>query len=1008
MLVSPTPANEAARLQCLQTFDILDSSAEQSYDEITALASSICQAPIALITFVDAERQWFKSKIGLQNSQTPRDLSFCSHAIHRDELLVVPDALADERFADNPSVIGEPHIRFYAGAPLVSADGYALGTLCVIDRVPRTLNSGQTEALLALSHQVVRLLEMRKFLNDAVQQKSLLRNIIDTIPHVVFWKDRSSRFMGCNRAFAKTAGLASPDDVVGKTDYDLPWKREESDSFREADRRLMADGNPLLDIEETLLTADGSQTHILTSKLPVRDAVGKVTGVLGIYMDVTERLMAEDQFRAVFQSAGVGIALKDAAGRIVTPNIAFQKMIGDEETLNGKCFADITHPDDRDSSQKMFGRLLAGELSSYQIDKRYIGKDGRVIWATATVSRLKSAGTTGPVAVALIQDITERKHAEQAMIESERFASATVDALTAQIAILDADGTIIAVNRAWREFADANAVGDDVSKDFKTVAEGVNYLQATESATGPCAGDAAAVAAGIRSVLRGERETFSLEYPCHSPTEQRWFVARVSRFAGDGPTRVVVAHEDVTVRRLAEERLRHDSLHDALTGLPNRLLFHDRVGRCLQRAKRDPGYHFAVLFLDLDRFKIVNDSLGHAAGDKLLTTVAERLSACLREVDSVTRPNADTGDALEPVVARMGGDEFTILLDGLREPGDVARVAERILKAVCRPVEFTGQQIMTTVSIGIVAGGSHYASYEEVLRDADVSMYKAKEAGKNRYVIFDQTLHVKAVERLQLESDLGRAIERKELLLHYQPIVSLETRELIGFEALVRWNRAGQLVSPANFIPIAEETGFIAKIGRWVIGEACAQLATWDKLYEQRTPFSISINVSRRQLDDPALISHIVDTLYETGVEASRLKLEITESVIMEDDHAAKETLLQLKQLGVRLSMDDFGTGYSSLSCLHMFPIDELKIDRSFIANMHGRRDSAEVVTAILTLAHNLGIKVVAEGLETSEQVAMLQRLKCDYAQGYFFAKPLTPTLAGELLESNLVEAAVA
>ncbi len=313
---------------------------------------------------------------------------------------------------------------------------------------------------------------------------------------------------------------------------------------------------------------------------------------------------------------------------------------------------------------------------------------------------------------------------------------------------------------------------------------------------------------GIRAVLRGERDSFQLEYAAHSPTRQRWFVAHVSRFSGEGPTRIVVAHEDVTDRRVAEDRLRHDSLHDALTGLPNRLLFRDRVGRCLERAKRDPSYHFAVLYLDLDRFKIVNDSLGHAAGDTLLTTVAARLLSCVRSADSVLCPSLVQHDAnAQPVVARMGGDEFTVLLDGLRDSRDAVIAAERILSAVCRPVEFAGQEIATTVSIGIVVGGPHYASDAEVLRDADVAMYKAKGAGKNQYVIFDESLHAEAVARLRLESDLRRAVERDELVMRYQPILSLQTRELIGFEALLRWHRDGRLVDPLEFIPSPRRPG---------------------------------------------------------------------------------------------------------------------------------------------------------------------------------------------------------
>jgi diguanylate cyclase (GGDEF)-like protein/PAS domain S-box-containing protein len=404
------------------------------------------------------------------------------------------------------------------------------------------------------------------------------------------------------------------------------------------------------------------------------------------------------------------------------------------------------------------------------------------------------------------------------------------------------------------------------------------------------------------------------------------------RDAGGKPVRMIGAVSDITARKEAEERLRHDSLHDALTGLPNRALFRERIERCLERSRVDERFKFAVLFLDLDRFKVVNDSLGHAAGDVLLTTVAERL----REgVQSAQHPAGDGGGAAfeAHTVARMGGDEFTVLLEGITEAGAAVSVAECVLRGLTLPVYFGGQEIFTGGSIGVVSDGSGYASAKDLLRDADVAMYHAKNAGRGTYVVFTGGMHQAAVARLKLESDLRRAVERNELLLYYQPIVSLDTREVLGFEALVRWRRDGNMVSPGEFIPVAEDTGLIVPIGDWVLREACRQVRLWRDRFPRLPGLFVSVNLSRKQLADRGVVDRVRDAIGEAGIPADCIKLEITESALMEDADAALPLLAQIQALGVRLQMDDFGTGYSSLGCLHRFPLQGLKIDRSFVAN---------------------------------------------------------------------------
>ncbi len=443
-------------------------------------------------------------------------------------------------------------------------------------------------------------------------------------------------------------------------------------------------------------------------------------------------------------------------------------------------------------------------------------------------------------------------------------------------------------------------------------------------------------------------------------------------------------------------KLQHDARHDALTGLPNRSFMSERVQLCLQRAKRDPALHFAMLFLDLDRFKLINDSLGHNVGDKLLQVVAERLARTVRDTDAVAREGS------ENTLARLGGDEFTVLLENLRDTSDAARVAQRIEDELSKPSQVDGHEIVTTVSIGIAPGHSNYVRAEDLLRDADAAMYRAKTSGKARYAIFDETLHEAAVGRLTLENDLRNALARGELLLHYQPIIALESGTTIGFEALLRWQHPQRgLIPPAQFIPIAEDIGVIVPIGKWVIAEACRQLRAWQTTYTQ-LPLSVSVNVSRKQLVEPTLVPCVREALQMTGISPSNLKLEITQSVIMEDTERNCAVLQQIRDLGVHLDMDDFGTGYSSLSCLNRFPLDGLKIDRAFVHSIAARRSDMAVIHAILVLARNLGMRVVAEGVENLDQVALLLGLDCEQAQGFLFSRPLTAVDAGAFLANQL------
>ena len=470
---------------------------------------------------------------------------------------------------------------------------------------------------------------------------------------------------------------------------------------------------------------------------------------------------------------------------------------------------------------------------------------------------------------------------------------------------------------------------------------------------------------------------------------QRRLIAWESMLLRDAtgkPEGVASLGTDVTERRHAEERLRHGAMYDALTRLPNRNLFMDRLAGCIARAKRRPQYRFAAVFLDIDRFSVVNNSLGHQAGDELLVKVGQRLAECLRPGDSV---------------ARLGGDEFAILLDEIGGPSVPSGVAARIQEALKASFDLGGREVFLTVSIGTALNKPRYEGPEDFMRDADAAMQHAKTHGKARHEVFDTSMHTRAMILLQIENDLHRAVEREELSVHYQPIVSLKTRALAGFEALVRWERSkGVFVPPGDFIGIAEETGLIVPIGAWVLREACRQVQAWQtRKGSEEQPLKVSVNLSAKQFAQPDLVAQVARVVQETGLAPGSLKLEVTESVLMQDLEAAAAMLTELDAQRVEVCIDDFGTGYSSLSHLLRFPAKTLKVDRSFVHGMSLGRRHAEMVRTIVGLAHNLEMDVIAEGVETEEQMARLMAMGCDYAQGYLISRPVDAEAAQSILD---------
>jgi diguanylate cyclase (GGDEF)-like protein/PAS domain S-box-containing protein len=563
--------------------------------------------------------------------------------------------------------------------------------------------------------------------------------------------------------------------------------------------------------------------------------------------------------------------------------------------------------------------------------------------------------------VAKVTRLAERARSEKALRESEeRFRLLVEGVKDYAIFMLDPEGRVASWNAGAQRikgYAAEEIIGEHCSRFYREEEEGQG---------GPEQWLRAAAAEG-----RHESEGWSVR-----KDGTRFWANVVTTALPDKAGRLrgfSMVTRDATERKLTEERLLHDALHDGLTGLANRALFMDRLGHAVERARRHRDYAFAVFFLDLDRFKLVNDSLGHLAGDRLLVEVGRRLKACLRAGDTV---------------ARLGGDEFTILLDDMKDAGDALRMAERAQAQLAMPFDLDGHEVFVSASVGIALSAMDYSRPEDILRDANTAMHGAKSLGKAAYKVFDATMHEHARAMLGLETDLRRAAERGEYLLHYQPIVSLETNRLTGFEALVRWRHPERgLLPPAEFLALAEETGLVIQIDRWVLREACRQAREWQKRFRGESPLCVSVNLSARHFSTPNLVEHVRRVLDESGLKAGCLKLEITESVLMSDADSVTGTLRRLKDLGVELQLDDFGTGYSSLSYLHRFPVDALKIDRAFVGRIGPGGANSEIARAIVTMAHSLKMSVVAEGVETDVQAAELRALACEYGQGYLFSR---------------------
>jgi diguanylate cyclase (GGDEF)-like protein/PAS domain S-box-containing protein len=685
----------------------------------------------------------------------------------------------------------------------------------------------------------------------------------------------------------------------------------------------------------------------------------------GVYL---ERLEEERRHREIIESLNEGMAVIDGRGRVTLWNDALERIMlcSREHVLGRPLTQAIPVLRETELSATIDTVFATGEPKT--IEHFTLHHDVR-----RRILQVRVFPFVGGVTV-FWNDVTDRAEAEDRLkLSEERYALA---AAGANDGLWDWDlrSGAIYFSPRWKAMIGLNA--DTPCDRPEAWFERVH------------AQDLQPLKAALDDHVSGKIEHFQHEHRIrHENGRYRWMLCRgvAVRGADTVATRIAGSLTDITERAATQEYLRRAALHDALTGLPNRTLFLELLSQALDQSKRRPERRFAVLFLDVDRFKIINDSLGHLAGDELLISVSRRLESCLRE-----------GDAL----ARLGGDEFTILLSDLEHVSQATVIAERIQTSLQTPLLVGGREVFTSASIGIAFSGADYSNPEDIMRDADTAMYRAKTLGKARHEVFDADMHAEAVDRLGLENDLRHAIERGEFSLYYQPIVSMSSGWWTGVEALLRWKRGDKWVSPQTFLPVAEETGLIEQLGSWVIREACRQVADWRKMFPQAPALSVLVNVSSRQLIQPQFVEVVRTAVREASLKPDDLRLEITETTLKAGAEAAESVLRQLRQLGVKIYLDDFGTGFTSLSSLHRLQVDSLKIDRSFVATVTDTGRPA-VVESIIALAKTLGTDVIAEGVENERQARELARLGCGEAQGFFFAGPLPTSAAKELLATG-------
>jgi len=798
------------------------------------------------------------------------------------------------------------------------------------------------------------------------ESRNLLQTVIDTLPMRVFWKNAEARFLGCNTTFALDMGVGNPSDVIGKTEAEL-LPSDRAEAYHREDVQVMDSGVAEISLRKTTLQNAGDDKWLRSSKIPLRDAHDENIGVLGLYEDVTEQVTTDEKlylYQSLVQYSADPITILDPQQdfRVVYANKAACDHFGVplEAVLNSHVWEwDTTY--DKTKLAHFWRTLKARKNLLFQSTHRKI--NGDIVPVEISANYLQHDNQE--LFTAYFRDISRRKNIEESM----KLASLVYQSSSEAMAVTDPEGIILDINPAFTQVTGYTR-DDVIGKSANLLSSGrqddhfYETMWHSINTTGSWQGE-----------IWNRRKNGDIY--------AEWLTINTI-YDDDGmPFRRVELFSDITKRKESEQIIWHQANFDILTKLPNRNMFHDRLGQEIKKAKRS-GQPLALMFLDLDRFKDINDTLGHSMGDQLLQETAQRISHCVRDSDTV---------------ARLGGDEFTVILNGIDEQGSVERISQKILQKLAEPFQLGDDVVYITVSLGLTLYPEDAEDIDTLIKNADQAMYAAKSSGRTAIQYFTSSMQDAARTRMRLVTDLRTALAEDQFRLYYQPILDLASGRICKAEALIRWVHPERgLISPVQFIPVAEETGLINEIGDWVFYEAARQVLEWRETFDSR--FQISINKSPVQFQrggtEPGLWA---DYLRQLGLPGQSMAVEITEGLLLDASPAISNQLLELREAGIQVAIDDFGTGYSSLAYLKRFDIDYVKIDRSFVRSIASNQNDVVLCEAIIVMAHKLGMKVVAEGVETEEQRQLLVAAGCDFAQGFLFSEPVPAEQFGKLLK---------